>query len=514
MTNALPLVARPRRCVEVNRFPFARPSATLPNVGKSARSTHSQQSLTANESLLWHAETLRGQSHPWFGALAVLAHEPDPASFEEALTKAGERVPRLRERVVTRGLGFGLPTWSRADMVDTRYHVRRLRLRQDADLTSALAALAVIAALPMDRGRPLWECYLLGPLNGGRSLCFFKFHGALIDSVEVTEVLAACGSDPAGRRGARGLNGEQGRGVWQVGMTLARDGFRRTWRATRDTARASLGAIRHPVASLESAWRGARALPDVVSDAVDTVAKELDGVDVSRPVRNFDVFSIPTALLERTARPLAVAPDDLLLGVLTAALRAVRPPVARRVVDAVCMARLQRASADDGAGRVVLGSLPLPVGERRDSRRLALVREARKELSEDISRGVSPWLAHAVGILPRVPGSWVAGMGIGNAAASFFDCGKVEEWGSLAGADIEACYGFSDLVDSASLGATVLRAGPLIHVGIIGDARLPTDSRSFHGLFDTALRQMEALAERFARGGRRYAEGVAADVDW
>jgi diacylglycerol O-acyltransferase len=495
-------------------FRFGPVKATLPRVRDSTVTRNGTQRLTANESWFWHAESVRGQFHPWYGAMVVLAREPEADELERALARAMEQVPRLRHRVAARGFGISLPEWRTTDLVDTRYHVRRLRLQADADLPAALGALSVIGALPMDRGRPLWECYMLGPLVGGRAICLLKFHAALIDSVEATDVIAALGTQGDGRRARRARTDANG-GLLGAGVSLARDGLRRTWQVARGAARVSAGALRHPVNSLESAWRGARSLPDVVSDAAETVAREFDGVVASKPVRSFDVLSIPTATLERTARPLAVALEDLLLGALTAALRALKPPAARRVVDTVCVARLQRERLGHDAPSVrgVFGSLALPIGERREARRLALIRDSRHGLCEDLTGGMSPWLPQVIGVLPRVPGGWVAGLGIGKPTASFVDGGSIESWDTLAGVDVEAGYCFADLADAATLGAAVLRCGPLVHVGIVGDASLPTDSRSFHGLFDTALQQMEALADRFTRGGKRYAAGVAADVD-
>jgi diacylglycerol O-acyltransferase len=484
-------------------------------MGELTQTATGLQTLTANESLLWHAEAVRGQFHPWFGALLVLGREPDEAAFERALGGAIDKVARLRHHVGTTGFGVGLPQWRAADLVDVRYHLRRLRLQSDSDLTSALGALSVIAALPMDRSRPLWECYVLGPLIGGRSVCLLKFHGALIDSIEVADVIGVLGSEGRAKRASR-TRPAAPRGVVGAGFDLARDGLRRSWNFARGAAGVSAGALRHPLRSLESAWRGARSLPDAVTEAAELVAKELEGVTVTRGIRSFDVLSVPVAALEATARPLGVSPEDLMLAALTAGLRALRPPVTRRTIETSCIARLrlEAGNGDRGALRSVLGTLPLPIGERREARRLAMIRDARRAMcAEDGAAGLSPWLSHAMGVLPRTASGWVVGLGLGRQNAGFFDAGAIDTWGTVAGADIEAAYAFADLAEAATLTTTVLRSGPLVHVGIAGDARLPTDSRSFHGLFDTAFEEMADLAARFARGGKRYAGGVAADIE-
>jgi diacylglycerol O-acyltransferase len=495
-------------------FRFDPTTATLLEMGDSTHPRSPAPTLTANESLLWHAEAVRGQFHPWFGALVILGREPTPEAFDQALGRAIQKIPRLRHHVVSPNFRIGLPEWRPADLVDVRYHARRLRLQPDADLASALGALSVIAALPMDRARPLWECYLLGPMSGGRSLCLFKFHGALIDSIDLTELLSVLGSESNARRQQHATAGSQNRLIGS-GVELARDGLRRSWKLAAGAAKVSAGAFRHPVQSFGTAWRGARAIPDAMSEAADLVAKEFEGVTATKAIRHFDLLSVPTAVLEKTARPLRVTPEDLLLAALTAALRALKPPAARRVVDTSCIARLrpEHRNGDAQLSQNVLGSMSLPIGERRESRRLAMIRDARQGLCAEGGLGFSPWLAHALGVLPRSAGGWVIGLGLGSPAAGFFDAGYVEAWGTVAGCDIDAAYGFADLAEAAALSATVLRAGPLVHVGIAGDARLPTDSRSFRGLFDNALEEMEELSQRFARGGKRYSGGVGVDVD-
>jgi diacylglycerol O-acyltransferase len=480
----------------------------------SVIATSSGQALSPNEAILWHAEGVRSQFHPWFGVLLVLGRQPEATAFEATVARTMERIPRMRQRVSVRGLGIGLPEWRNAGSVEIRYHVRRLRLQPDADLASALGALAVIAALPMDRGRPLWECYLLGPLVGGRALCLFKFHGALIDSIDLADLVATLTSDSKKRSPRRPRAGANGTLRSASGL-LAREGARETWRLAKGALRASARAFRHPVDALDSVWRGAQALPEAMSEAAESVVRELEGTAMVKPVRAFDLLTVPAAHLDTIAAPLGVAPEDILLSALTTAVRSLKPPAARRVVETVCLSRLRKegaAASKGGPEERVLISLPLPIGERREARRLALIRDAR-HAGVDRGSGMSSWIAHALGLLPRAPGGWVAGYGLGRPDACFVDAGRFEPWGSIAEADVEASYCFSDLAETASVGATILRCGPLVHVGISGDAGLPTDSRSFRGLFETALSEIEQLADRFARGGRRYAGGVTTESD-
>jgi hypothetical protein len=84
----------------------------------------------------------------------------------------------------------------------------------------------------------------------------------------------------------------------------------------------------------------------------------------------------------------------------------------------------------------------------------------------------------------------------------------------LAGAGVDAVYGFGDFAEAGSLGATVIQRGTLCHVGISADSELVRPSVSLPGLLTAALEELGTLAERFARGGRQYARGVRRDSDY
>jgi hypothetical protein len=221
----------------------------LLDVADTSGNSGAGQALSPNEAILWHAEGVHSQFHPWFGVLLVLGRQPDETAFDSAVARTMERQPRMRQRIGVRGLGIGLPEWRDVGNVDIRYHVRRLRLQPDADLASALGAIAVIAALPMDRGRPLWECYLLGPLVGGRTLCLFKFHGALIDSVDPADLVAVLAADAKKRSPRRARPGSNGT-LRSTSALLARGNARDV--ADRQGRGARLGARSTP------SGRGAR----------------------------------------------------------------------------------------------------------------------------------------------------------------------------------------------------------------------------------------------------------------
>ena len=434
--------------------------------------------LSPTEAMMWHAEASRRVFHPWFGALILLDRDPDPAAFEAAVAVASERLPRLTHSVTSKGLGMGLPTWHAADKVDPRYHVRRLRLGADADLDNVLETLSVVVSLPMDRGRPLWECYLIGPFDGSRAACFVKLHAALIDSVDVAEMLTALASPRASRRERSAVGHTNGASRWSTGA-------RETWRLARGAVSVSARALRHPVASIETLWRGARELPDAMSDAAESFAREIEGSNQTGAVRKLDLLTLPVADLEDTARPLGVTADDLLLSALTAALRALRPPAARRVTETNCLARVRRI----GGSGFAFGSIAVPFGERRADRRLALIRDARQALSGN-GGGLSPLLAQTLGLLPRLPGGWLAGVGLGRPDAFFADAGVCTSMPKLAGAGVDAVYGFGDFAEAGSLGATVIQRGALCHIGIAADSDLVRPSVSLPGLLTAALEEL------------------------
>jgi WS/DGAT/MGAT family acyltransferase len=138
--------------------------------------------LNDAEAIMWAVE-----SDPFlrtdFTNITLLAAAPDPARLRAGLEEAIRVFPPLRQRVARPPLGLAPPQWADDPDFDIRYHLRRLSLPPPGDLRQLLDLAAQLAAMPLDRARPLWELTVVEGLEGGRAAALQRLHHALTDGV-------------------------------------------------------------------------------------------------------------------------------------------------------------------------------------------------------------------------------------------------------------------------------------------------------------------------------------------
>ncbi|MEP7019790.1 MAG: wax ester/triacylglycerol synthase family O-acyltransferase [Pseudonocardiales bacterium] len=169
-------------------------SATEPSASPPARPTPSRRQLSPLDTQFLNAETSTTLTH--VGGVIILDPSAAPGG---QLTAEGLRalvasrlhlVAPLRWRLHQVPLGLDLPYWVDAGTVDLEHHLREVHLSvpgTDEQLGEQIARLAETA---LDRDKPLWECYLVHGLSGGRQALYTKVHHAMIDGVSAAEVLA------------------------------------------------------------------------------------------------------------------------------------------------------------------------------------------------------------------------------------------------------------------------------------------------------------------------------------
>src|SRR4051812_27308440 len=130
----------------------------------------------------------------------ILVFDGEPPAYEDLLRTIESRldlVPRYRRKLAHVPFGQGRPEWVDDPHFNLRYHVRHSALPApggDAELERIAGRLF---ALPLDRGKPLWELFLVeglapGPRGEPRFAVLSKTHHALVDGVsgvDITSVL-------------------------------------------------------------------------------------------------------------------------------------------------------------------------------------------------------------------------------------------------------------------------------------------------------------------------------------
>ena len=97
-------------------------------------------------------------------------------------------VPRYRQRIQAVPGRLANPVWLDDPDFDLAYHVRRSALPRPGSLDQLRELVARIASRPLDRSRPLWECYFVEGLAGGRVALLTKSHQILVDGRETVDI--------------------------------------------------------------------------------------------------------------------------------------------------------------------------------------------------------------------------------------------------------------------------------------------------------------------------------------
>jgi WS/DGAT/MGAT family acyltransferase len=122
-------------------------------------------------------------------SVAVLGGPPPShADFVDALRGRLPLVPRYRQKVRQVPLDLGQPVWVDDPGFDLSYHVRRTALPAPGDDATLCRLVARIMSQRLDRDRPLWECWVIEGLAGGRWGVLSKVHHCMADGVSGNEL--------------------------------------------------------------------------------------------------------------------------------------------------------------------------------------------------------------------------------------------------------------------------------------------------------------------------------------
>lgn len=159
------------------------------------------EQLTGRQCLYLNLESPRAPMH----ASSLMIYDPSTAPsgrvhFADIQRFFADRLHRsaiFRRRIVSMPLSIARPYWVDDAAPDLGFHLRHIALPRPGDWSQLCAQVARLHAQPLDRTRPLWQCYVIDGLDripglppGCFALCL-KVHFAAQGETPSTPLFAA-----------------------------------------------------------------------------------------------------------------------------------------------------------------------------------------------------------------------------------------------------------------------------------------------------------------------------------
>jgi diacylglycerol O-acyltransferase / wax synthase len=404
-------------------------------------------------------------------------------------------IPRYRQR-----LGYipllNDPVWIDHDGFDLDYHVRHTHLPRPGSEKQLQTMSARILERPLDRRKPLWECWLIEGLPERRFAMLCKVHHCMVDGVAGVDLMAAL-------LGFTPYDTPEKPQPWKPrpaprGRELLRDDLLRRARASVNLARRVPEMIGHPGETgadlgerLSAFWGLLRALP---SGAAETPFNQPIG-----PHRRMDWLRFDLREVKAVKNRLAGSINDV---VLTSVAGAVRRFLRRRRVAidgidfrAVVPVNMRGEGEQATTGnRVSIWFTPLPVGESDPLRRFEIVRDitagykrSHSARGAEVLTETAEWTtSHVLGLAVRLVNSTrpynLIVTNVPGPPVPFY----------LLDAPMVAAYPHVPLFENQGLGIALFSYGNSLYWGLVGDWDLVPD---LHHLTEYLRESFEELRE-------------------
>jgi WS/DGAT/MGAT family acyltransferase len=134
---------------------------------------------------------IEGPNNPMhIGGVSIFEGPAPPFEELEAMvaSKLG-MVPRYRQKVRFVPLGLGRPVWVDDPHFNLSYHLRHTALPPPGTDEVLRRTAARIFAQHLDRGKPLWEIWMVEGLSENRWALLSKVHHCMVDGVSATDLM-------------------------------------------------------------------------------------------------------------------------------------------------------------------------------------------------------------------------------------------------------------------------------------------------------------------------------------
>jgi WS/DGAT/MGAT family acyltransferase len=144
--------------------------------------------MSVQDAAFLHIENGNNPMH--IGSVAVL-EGPAPAygDLVRLIARKLPLVPRYRQKVRFAPGGVGRPVWVDDPHFQILYHIRHTAVPPPGGRDELRNLAGRVFAQTLDRGKPLWELWMVEGLQDGRWAVISKVHHCMVDGVSATDLL-------------------------------------------------------------------------------------------------------------------------------------------------------------------------------------------------------------------------------------------------------------------------------------------------------------------------------------
>ena len=293
------------------------------------------------------------------------------------------RVPRYQQRLARVPL-FGYPVWVDDPRFNLQYHIRHVTLPRPGDERLLKRLAGRILSQQLDRGKPLWEMWVVDGVEGNRIALITKAHHCMIDgvgSVELTRALMRATPeleaqlDDPPHRMARPV---------PTPLELLGGELMRRLNAPRAAAAAVREAIAHPLTALEGVRDAIAGVGEALAAGLQPASPTPLNTELG-PHRRFDWLATDLNVVKEIKSRLGGTVNDVVLTVVSGALGRFLHGRGMHVGDldfrAMIPVNFRTEEQRERMGnQVSMMVARLPLAERDPRRRLHSVIESVREL--------------------------------------------------------------------------------------------------------------------------------------
>lgn len=230
------------------------------------------------------------------GALAVIeGPAPDQEAFLSSLAQRLRPCTRFGQRLRLRPFDLGAPKWVDDPDFDLGRHVWRIALPRPGNEDQLFELIADLMARRLDRGRPLWEVWVIEGLADSKWAILTKLHHCMADGIAATHLLAGLSDESMSDSFASNIHTT----MQSQSASVRRGGFRVNPSEALTASTAVMAGI----------VRAAKGASEIAAGVLSPAASSLNG-PIS-DLRRYSAAKVPLADVEQVCRKFDVTINDI-----------------------------------------------------------------------------------------------------------------------------------------------------------------------------------------------------------